>query len=312
MIFAAVDIGANTLRLLVSDVSGQGARPLRYEREITRLGAGVRESGLLGKTPLEKSLSALSGFAEIIRRAGAVRTWCVGTSALREARNARDFIERARLETGLDVEIVDGEREAGLTARGVISAIERPGEFLIMDIGGGSTEFVYSTGGTSGIGHLTVPVGVVKLAEAHMHSDPPSEKELEALREEARGVSDILKGKMGGGSKEGARFVGTAGTATTLAAIDLGLERFDAARVHNRLIPLERLDEMASSLCSMPASKRAGVKGLEPQRADLIIPGIILTISVMRAFSFPEILISSAGLLEGMVEELYERTVRRQ
>lgn len=312
MIFAVVDVGSNTLRLLVSDVSGQGARTLRYEREITRLGASVEKSGLLGKHSLEKSLAALSKFAKIIQEMGAVRTWCVGTSALREARNSQDFIERAKRETGLEVEIVSGEREAELTAKGVLSAIDRPRAYVIMDIGGGSTEFIYSTDEAPGIGHLTVPVGVVKLVDAHMHADPPTEKELAALREEALGVLDILKSKIGGGTKEGTRLVGTAGTATTLAAIDLGLERFDARRVHNHIIDLGRLEEMASYLNSMPASKRAGVKGLEPQRADLIIPGIILTISVMRAFSFPEILISSAGLLEGMVEELHERAVRRQ
>jgi exopolyphosphatase/guanosine-5'-triphosphate,3'-diphosphate pyrophosphatase len=311
MIFAVVDVGSNTLRLLVSDVSGRGARPLRYERVITRLGAGLGESGLLGEKASENSLAALSRFAEIIRQSGTERTWCVGTSALREARNARDFVERARREAGLEVEIVDGEREARLTARGVLSAIDGPREYLIMDIGGGSTEFIYSTDEPSGARHLTVPVGVVKMVEAHMHADPPTDEELAALREAARGVSDVLKDEFGGRAKDGARLVGTAGTATTLAAIDLGLERFDAGRVHNHIIPLARLEEMASSLCSMPASERAGVKGLEPQRADLIIPGIILTISVMTAFSFPEILISSAGLLEGMAEELYERTIRR-
>jgi len=310
MVFGVVDVGSNTLRLLVAEVSPGGLRPLRYERVITRLARGAGESGRISPEAAEKSMEALKKFAGIIRGHGVEKTWCVGTSALREAGNSSEFLEKARLETGLEIEVVSGEREAGLTARGVLSSIERPPAFLIIDIGGGSTEYIFSAG-SGGLEHLTVPVGVVKMAEAHMRSDPPSEGELMAIRAEADRVSDMLREKAPQGERGGARLIGTAGTANTLAAIDLGLGRFDRLRVHGHVMTLERLNELASRLSALPLSERARVRGLEPERADLIIPGIILTISHMEALGFGEILISSAGLLEGMALELYERGTGR-
>lgn len=307
MIFAAVDVGSNTLRLLVADVSPSGVHPLRYERVITRLAGGIKETGLLGEAASEKSLAALKDFAGIIEQFGVERTWCVGTSALREARNAPEFMEKARGKTGLEVEIVSGEKEARLTAMGVLSSVERPSRFVIVDIGGGSTEFIFSTE-ASGLDHFTVPVGVVKMAEAHMCSDPPSAEELISMRAEAERIAETLRERVLWDRKGGAALIGTAGTANTLAAIDLGLERFDPRKVHNHRLSLGRLREMFSLLSALPTAKRAGIKGLEPGREDLIIPGIILTISFMEVLRFREILVSSAGLLEGIVLELYERT----
>ncbi len=294
----------------MADVGQSGVRPLKYERVITRLAGGIKERGKLRSQNIEKSLAALNKFASLINDFGAARTWCAGTSALREAGNSADFIEQARRETGLEIEIISGEKEAELTARGVLSAVNMPSSFVILDIGGGSTEVIYQTEGR-GFAHMTLPVGVVKMVDAHMRSDPPSPEELRAIRVEADHVSNDIKVRISQGLSVSSVLIGTAGTINTLAAIDLGLETFEPERVHGHRMSLKRLLEMAAYLSSLTASDRAEVKGLEPARSDLIIPGINLTISLMEALGFHEILVSCSGLLEGMVLELYERSPGR-
>jgi exopolyphosphatase/guanosine-5'-triphosphate,3'-diphosphate pyrophosphatase len=305
MVFAAVDVGSNTLRLLVAEVRDGNLKPLRYERVITRLARGMNDTGLLEDAAAKRSIEVLKEFAEIIQVSGASRARCVGTSALREARNSAIFLSMAREASGMEIDLVSGEEEAALMARGVLSSIRKPDSYVIVDIGGGSTELIYSAGQNT-VGYITEPVGVVKMAEAHMHSDPPSEEELAAIRAEADLLSRKVLEKVSMHMGETGDLIGTAGTASTLAAIDLGLERFDHRKVHNHKIGIEKLNRMFAMLKSLPLAERAGIKGLEPQRADLIIPGIILTISLMENLGFTSMLISNAGLLEGTVLEIAE------
>jgi exopolyphosphatase/guanosine-5'-triphosphate,3'-diphosphate pyrophosphatase len=303
MVFAAVDVGSNTLRLLVAEVKDGSLKPLRYERVITRLAKGIKDTGILNEAAAQKSVEVLRDFAKIMHGSGASMTRCVGTSALREARNASIFLKMAREASGIDIEVISGEEEAKLTAKGVLSSIRRPDSYVIVDIGGGSTELIYSTGqGT--VGHITEPTGVVKMTEAHMHADPPSEAELVAIRSEADLLSKRAVEEISGYLNGKGELIGTAGTASTLAAIDLELERFDPGKVHNHKISIERLARMFTILKSLTLAERASIKGLESRRADLIIPGIILTISLMENLGFTSMLISNAGLLEGIVLEI--------
>lgn len=302
MLFAAVDVGSNTIRLLVAEIEDGSIKPLRYERVITRLASGIRDTGLLDANAAKKSIGVLKEFAEIIRDSGALRTRCVGTSALREARNSATFLSMAREASGLGIDLVSGEEEAMLTSKGVFSSIRKPESFVIIDIGGGSTELIYSTGRDM-VGHMTEPVGVVKMVEAHMRSDPPTEEELAAIRANADLLSREVVERVPGHTVKSGVLIGTAGTASTLAAIDLGLERFDPGKVHNHTIGIENLYRIYKALKSLPLSDRAGIRGLEPQRADLIIPGIILTISLMEHLGFKSMIVSNSGLLEGIVLE---------
>jgi exopolyphosphatase/guanosine-5'-triphosphate,3'-diphosphate pyrophosphatase len=303
MVFAAVDVGSNTLRLLVAEVKDGSLKPLRYERVITRLAKGIRDTGLLDEAAAKKSIEVLKKFDGIIQDSGTSRTRCVGTSALREARNSATFLGMAREGSGMEIDLVSGEEEATLTARGVFSSIRKPESYVIVDIGGGSTELIYSTGKDT-VGHMTEPVGVVKMTEAYMRSDPPSEEELAAIRADADLLSRKVIERVPGHTVENGKLIGTAGTASTLAAMDLGLERFDPRKVHKHKIGIEKLDRMFSTLKSLPVAERGGIRGLEPQRADLIIPGIIITISLMECLGFTSILISNDGLLEGIVLEI--------
>jgi exopolyphosphatase/guanosine-5'-triphosphate,3'-diphosphate pyrophosphatase len=303
MVYAAMDIGSNTLRLLVADVVNGALRPLKYERVITRLGKGVKESGLMDKETCRLSIAALKGFAGIVSGFNVQNLRCVGTSALREARNSSDFISDAKETAGLEIEVISGEKEAALTELGVLSGFNKTGPVVIVDMGGGSTELIYTDAGGK-TGHITEPIGVVKLLEDHIKSDPPSEPELQAVRREADRVFSDLKGMLQNATGSKASLIGTAGTASTLAAIDLGLERYDPDRIHGNKIGLQTLLGLLAMLKDLPLGERAKVRGLEPGRADLIIPGIILTISLMETLGFDHITISERGLLEGIVLDM--------
>jgi exopolyphosphatase/guanosine-5'-triphosphate,3'-diphosphate pyrophosphatase len=227
----------------------------------------------------------------------------VGTSALREAENAGDFIRMAQEATGIGIDIITGQEEARLTALGVFSSLQRPKSFLIVDIGGGSTEFIYSKADGEP-GHISETVGAVNLLEAHISSDPPTEAELTAVKVACDRASVSVASRLSDYSRDGSVLIGTAGTASTLAAIDLGLGDYDAEKIHNHEITIDKLYEILAMLKTMPLAERAIVKGLEPKRADLIIPGIILTISLMETFGFTAIKISDKGLLEGIVLDM--------
>jgi len=304
MVYSAIDVGSNTLRLLVAQAGGGDLQPLRYDRVITRLGSGVKKTGRLDDSASASSIAALSDFSREISSSGSEKTRAVGTSALRDAENAGDFISRVRAATGIGIEVITGEEEARLTALGVLSSIGQPESFMIADIGGGSTEIIYSQDGGLSPGHISEPIGAVNLLEAHLKSDPPSDDEILALKEHCQTAMKSIRSRMAGVSRVGAELFGTAGTASTLAAIDLGLEGYDAAKIHGHTISLDRLREMLEMLRKLPLEERARVRGLEPQRADLIIPGVTLTISLMETFGFLTITISDKGLLEGIVLDM--------
>jgi exopolyphosphatase/guanosine-5'-triphosphate,3'-diphosphate pyrophosphatase len=298
MPLASVDTGSNSVRLLIGEVSGGRVRGSRYERATTRLASGIEETGLISGPAMHKTIDVLRNYAAIIGGAGVSHVKCVGTSALREAGNSEDFIERVKREAGMDVEVVSGHEEAELTAMGVVSSLKVGPSSLILDIGGGSTELML-LGGREVMEVFTLPVGALKLLERHVRTDPPSEAEMLGLDEEAGRTAEMLFERLGDRVGEGTELMATAGTATTLAAIDMGLERYDREKVHGHKIPLLRLHEISGMLSAMPLGKRAEVNGLEPERADLIITGVRLTIRLMESLGFQVVLVSDHGLLEG-------------
>ncbi|GAB4389742.1 MAG: exopolyphosphatase [Thermodesulfovibrionales bacterium] len=307
MPLASIDVGSNSIRLLIGNVARGRVFPLAHGRVVTRLAEGVEARGLLSGRAMDATLAALRGYSARIREAGADAAVAVGTSALREASNAGRFLARVLGETGIDVEVVSGQREAELTARGVLSSVIAPRGAVIIDIGGGSTEWMLCLGGRL-VDRDTLPVGVVKLLERHLRSDPPSVAEMRALKVEADRVADSVRARLEGRLGEGHVMVATAGTATTLAAVDLALEVYDPDRVQMHEMSVERLEELLERLASVPLATRRGVRGLEPERADLIIPGAVLSIGLVRGLGFGKVHISDHGLLEGALLELHERT----
>ncbi len=306
-LLASIDIGSNTIRLLIGRIEGKRIVRLRTERVITRLAEGVAESGALKAANIEKSVSVLKEFACLISKYGVSEVKAVGTSALREARNAGEFADRVVRAANIEIEIISGDREAEITSKGILSFLDKiPESSLIIDIGGGSTEWVLCKH-SNPVEMGTIPTGVVKLHENHIKLDPPSEDEIISLNREIGHISNILKIKIGDSIDSNTVFIGTAGTITTLASIDLGIETYSHERVHMHNINLQRLYGLSEVLTNASFNERRKIKGLEPERADLIIPGIHFTINLMEMFGFKSMLVSDYGLLEGVLTELSER-----
>ena len=303
---ASIDIGSNTIRLLIGRVEGGRIIRHRTGMVITRLAAGIGETGLLNPDSMEKSVSVLKAFSDIISAYGISHIKAVGTSALREAKNSGEFRQRVLAETGINIEVISGEEEAELTARGVLSDMLEADSSLIVDLGGGSAEWIFCRN-SSPAEMGTIPTGVVKLFDKHIKSDPPSKADILSLKKESDTVLSGLKTQIGRLINSRTVFIGTAGTITTLASIDIGLEVYDHEKINRHSISLERLHDIADMLIRIPIGERKELKGLEPERADLIIPGILFTINIMELFGFANILVSDDGLLEGALIKLSER-----
>jgi exopolyphosphatase/guanosine-5'-triphosphate,3'-diphosphate pyrophosphatase len=261
-------------------------------------------SGMLGETNMKESLLVLKGFSQSLAHYGMTCVRAVGTSALREARSGQGFIDAVFRETGIRIEIISGIREAELTLGGAMLGMEAEGGSLIIDIGGGSTEWIISQSGSPQSSlYGSMPLGVVTLCERFVSGDPPSHKEVSALSAEINAHLHSLRQKLPGRALPITRLVGTGGSITTLASIDLGLETYNHEKIHKHLISLDRLYALRERLLSLPSSARQAITGLEPERADLIIPGILLTIRWVELFETREIVVSDFGLLEGLLRE---------
>ena len=306
MLSSAIDVGSNTLRLLIGDIRDNEIFRLHSGRAITRLAEGMLVSGVLGEENMNKSIAVLKTFAALMSRNGVTHWKAVGTSALREARNGGEFLERAFFDTGIQIEIISGLREAELTAKGICVGLDDAEGSLSIDIGGGSTEWVIpgSTGTPGTLECGSVCLGVVKLFERFILIDPPSHNEIIALTCGIDAELMPLKQKISGLFPSFKAFLGTGGTMTTLAALDLGLKEYDHKKVHLHVIPFERLSRLRKTLLSLPLAKREHLAGLERERADLIIPGIVLTIRFMELFGFRAVTVSDYGLLEGLLKEM--------
>jgi len=311
---AAIDLGTNTVRLLVGEPDGAGGyRPIFAAQEITRLGQGLSPDRLLQPEPIQRTLAVLEWFRRLADSHGATRTAVIGTSALREARNRQEFLRRARMEMGLDVRVISGEEEARLTLRGMRAALPAVGyplggRLLLMDIGGGSTEFLLADGDAI-LATASTGLGVVKLTEAHVRHDPPVPAELTAIHDvvAARLARLRAEGFPGLGPAAAApaiAFVGTAGTLTTLAAIDLSLTSYDPGRVNGHRLTRDRVEALLRELASLPLVRRRRIPGLEPARADVIVAGALVCLVAMETLGFPTIVVSDGGLREGILLDL--------
>lgn len=303
---ASIDVGSNTIRMLIGRVEGGKVIRRKTEMVITRLASGIAETGMLNADNMEKSISVLKAFSSIILAYDISHIKAVGTSALREAKNSEEFRQRVLSETGMNIEVISGEEEAELTARGVMFDMPETDSSFIVDIGGGSAEWILCRN-SSPVEMGTIPTGVVKLFDNHIKSDPPSKADITSFKKESDTVLSGLKTKIGHLINSSTVFIGTAGTITTLASIDIGLRVYGHEKIHRHNISLKKLYDISGKLISIPLSERKKMIGLEPERADLIIPGILFTINIMELFGFDNILVSDNGLLEGAFIKLSER-----
>jgi exopolyphosphatase / guanosine-5'-triphosphate,3'-diphosphate pyrophosphatase len=301
---AVVDIGTNSTRLLIADVMPDGSEVVEIVRRsvVTRLGAGVDTEGSLSEEGRERVLTVLGEFRKDIdahqsQDDGPYPNLAVMTSAVRDARNGREFAERVRSECGLHARILTGEEEARMTFLGAMSG--RPSAVeptVVVDIGGGSTEFVVGVGRTAGF-HVSLPAGVVRMSERHIHSDPPAPAELQEIASDTRAV--YLAGLPKDERAPVRRGIAVAGTATSAAAIDQELDPYDPERVHGYPLLLATVEMLLARLADMDESQRRQVVGLDPNRAPTIVAGMVLLSEAMRAFDLDEVEVSEHDILHG-------------
>jgi len=297
--FAAIDVGTNTVLLLVAERRGDALVPVLERSEITRLGRGVDRTGLFDPGSVRDTVAVLAEYARIARELGAAAVECVATSAARDAQNGAEFFTAARERAGLTPEVISGAEEARLVYLSAFRDFGGAG-LAVLDVGGGSTEFIVGEGPALR-GRLSLQVGAVRLTERHVHGDPIPAPELLALREAARIALEPL------GSLEpapGARLVGVAGTVTTLSAVVQRLPRHDPQRVHGASLSLGEIERAIESLARLTVRERAAVPGMEPKRADVIVGGAVVVAEAMRRTRLDPLTVSDRGVRWGL---LYDR-----
>jgi exopolyphosphatase/guanosine-5'-triphosphate,3'-diphosphate pyrophosphatase len=308
-ILAGIDIGTNTVRLLIADVKDKyNFKEIRSERRITRLGEGLIENGRLMPSAEERTIFVLKEFGEILKGYPVEALTAVATSAVREAENGRKFIDKIKVETDFDVEVISGEEEAGRTFLGVVAGLNnKNGSLLIMDIGGGSTEFIVSKNAEV-LESISTGLGVVKLTERFVKSDPVSEAEIKELNQAIKDELKNLNNRLNGVNN--ATFVGTAGTITTLAAIDQNLTLYNPLRINNYILKKKSVDRIFDNLKSKTIEERLNIPALEKGREDLIIAGTAIVQITMEAFGFNKMIVCDYGLREGIILDMYNRGLK--
>ena len=294
---AVIDFGTNTARLLIADrVEGGTFQYVHLQREVVRMGGGfTREKGLSAEA-MQRGLSCLTRFAAVIREYNVPIVRAVATSAVRDAINGAAFVEQIQRKTGIELMVIDGVNEGNLTLAGVLAGLDRRyEEILVLDIGGGSTEYTLAHSGRA-VFVRSLPLGVVRLTEG--------KGSLEAMELKIRKELDALCRDM---EQSEYRFrpdtplIGTAGTATTLAAISMGMEDYDYRKVNNSTISKNEVSAILKRLLPLTPMERLDVPGLEKGREDLIISGILIVQRTMELFGMEIMKVSDYGLLEGLI-----------
>jgi exopolyphosphatase / guanosine-5'-triphosphate,3'-diphosphate pyrophosphatase len=280
---AAVDLGTNTTRLLVADVVDGNVGEVHRETRITRLGEGVDARKRLLPVAIARVRNALSDYRRTLESLGAERTLLVATSAVRDAENGEAFLGEIEWSYGFATQLVSGDEEAALTRQGVRPA---PGT-LVLDIGGGSTELLVDDF------YVSLDMGSVRFTERFVHTDPPTRDEVDAC---ARAVRSLLEPL----DVAPQRAVGVAGTVTTLAALDLGLDAYDRERVHGHRLSLEGARAQLERLAALPLAMRREVPALEPERAPVIVAGAVILAETLARFGLDAIEVSERDILDGI------------
>jgi exopolyphosphatase/guanosine-5'-triphosphate,3'-diphosphate pyrophosphatase len=299
---AAVDMGTNSTRLLVADSDGAGpAGPLKtVERlmHITRLGQGVNATKRLHPDAIQRTLSVLRKYRDVMDATGVEGLRATATSAARDAVNRDELLGPSSEILGTEVELLSGEDEGRLTFLGATTGLDAPAPHLVVDIGGGSTEFSVGTGTPEGV--LSIDIGCVRLTEAWLHSDPPTPEELsQAISVVQAYLDDVDRDLPAVGAAR--TLVGVAGTVTTVAAVEIGLAEYDPEVLHHFHLTREAAEDVFRTLATEPAADRRHNPGLEPARVDVIVGGAAILVSVMRHWAFDQMVVSEADILDGLI-----------
>jgi exopolyphosphatase / guanosine-5'-triphosphate,3'-diphosphate pyrophosphatase len=296
---AVVDIGSNSTRLLIAEVDGGAVGDVLERRtEITRLAAGVDAQGRLGEEAMQRVYVVLDDYSARIKRYHADQAVAVLTSAVRDATNGQEFSDTVRTRWGIEPHILSGDDEARLTFLGATSERDPDDDTptLVIDIGGGSTEFVIGTRREMDF-HVSNQAGVVRQTERHLHSDPPTRAELDTLAEDvreifARAVPEEYRRAVG-------HAIAVAGTATQMAAISQGLDPYDPDRVEGHVLTDAECRRILELLASKPLAQRRKVRGLHPDRAPTIVAGALILLEALAVFGLDEVEVSEHDIMRG-------------
>lgn len=299
---AVIDVGSNTIRMLLGDCRKGTIIPHSTHREIVRLSGNFSVQTGLAETAMHRALTTLKSYQSIISSQDVSRVRVVGTAVLRRAENRQAFIDKVLSATGLEIEVIAGAEEARLTTKGVLSGVDPVPESIIIDIGGGSTELVCLIDG-----HIrfqeSYPLGVVRLCEEYF-SDSERQQHIEAVFARFTESLDTL-----GLANRQYQLIGTAGTITTLAAIHLQLKKYAAKLINNHELSADWLRELQQSLKLISVPEREALTGMEPGRGDLILPGLQILLTLIQQLQFSGVKVADSGLLEGVMLDLNQSPV---
>jgi len=296
MKYASIDIGTNTVLLLIVD-AGKDVRDVLDISAITRLGEGLKKRGSLSKRAMTRTFSALKNYKELAERHGVRDIYCVGTSALREAKNSADFLKSMKEKLGISIRVISEYEEAYYTYLSIKYDERMKGKnFIIIDIGGGSTEVIKGSR-KEFKNFVSLPIGSVKLTEMFIRHDPLEEDEIKSL---TGFIKETISFPFDG---RDCRVIGTAGTITNLASIILGIEGYDKSRIHGLNISYKDISGVIKKLKAMTISERRTIRGMEKGREDIILQGIILLKEIMSYFKADEITVSANGMRYGVIYE---------
>jgi exopolyphosphatase/guanosine-5'-triphosphate,3'-diphosphate pyrophosphatase len=301
---AAIDCGTNSTRLLIARGDDGHVETLERQATITRLGAGVDATGALDPAAVARTLEVLGRYRAVMEDHGVDRVRISATSAARDAANREELFGAATEVMGIRPELLSGDEEARLSFVGATAELDPAhGPFLVVDIGGGSTEFAVGPGGGAPEGATSVDIGCVRLTEQYLHRDPPAPEELAAAISVAEVYLDDVVREVPA-SREASLMVGLAGTVTTVAAVELGLARYDRDRIHHFRLTRAAAEDVFRTLATEARADRIHNPGLEEARADVIVGGCCVLVAVLRYFELAECLVSEADILDGMAAGL--------
>lgn len=302
MSLASIDIGTNTIRLLIADVVGDNLKDIRREAVITRLGQGVDKTRRFSSEAMERTLEVIADYKRMIDEAGVESFRIVATSAARDAQNGQEFVDEVKNRFGFDVLILSGMEEAMWAFLGATSDFPFPKPYsrpVVIDIGGGSTELAYGQG-MSLQKIYSLDVGSVRLTEMFVKSDPPSPAEIESVKsyvqeKVASPIEEIVK------ADSDLIGIGVAGTITTLSAIDQKMEVYNPGKIHLSTLTVEEIRDILGQLVSVSLEDRKKIPGLERKRADVIIAGTVITLEILERLGLDKLTVSERDLLDGLI-----------
>ncbi|MFF0466652.1 Ppx/GppA phosphatase family protein [Micromonospora zamorensis] len=307
---AAIDCGTNSIRLLVADLPGESAGPqaplvdLTRRMEIVRLGQGVDRTGRLAPEAIERTRVALASYAADIEKLGAERVRMCATSASRDAANAADFTEMVQRTLGVAPEVVTGDEEARLSFTGAVRGLpaDAKAPFLVVDIGGGSTEFVVGDRAAGVRAAISVDIGCVRMTERHLPGDPPTPEQVAAAQADIAAAVDRALAVVPG--REAATLVGLAGSVTTVVALAQGLREYDPERIHHARVSYEAVAQVTADLLGQTREQRLANPVMHPGRADVIGAGALVLRVIMERAGMPSVVASEHDILDGIAWSL--------